>query len=142
MAYSAAADHSFAGAFGKTQFADWNYVNGAMSKRTVQNTNHDMFCPGMSTLQNGQMVVTGGDDAAVVSIYDPATDQFTRAPDMKIARGYQSSCTLSNSNVFTIGGSFTGGKFTKNGEIYNPSSNMWTLLDGCSANKLNTRDND
>jgi galactose oxidase len=141
MAFSAAADYSFAGSFGQTQFATWNYNTGAMSHRTVQNTNHDMFCPGISTLANGQVVVTGGDDANVTSIYDPVKDSFFRAPNMNMGRGYQSSCTLSNGKVFTIGGSFTGGDKTKNGEVYDPTANTWTFLNGCNADALNTRDN-
>ncbi|TLD18591.1 hypothetical protein PspLS_10178 [Pyricularia sp. CBS 133598] len=142
LAFAAADNMAFAGRNGQTMFADWNYQTGATSRRTVQETQHDMFCPGISTLADGKMVVTGGNDAAVVSIYDPATNRFVRAPDMKVARGYQSSTTLSNGKVFTIGGSFTGGVFNKNGEVYDPSSNKWTLLDGCKAEALNTPDSD
>nr|EAQ70798.1 hypothetical protein MGCH7_ch7g205 [Pyricularia oryzae 70-15] len=116
LAFSAADNMAFAGRNGQTQFTDWNYQTGDVSHRTVQETKHDMFCPGISTLADGKMVVTGGDDAAAVSIYDPATNKFVRAPDMKVARGYQSSATLSTGKVFTIGGSFTGGVFSKNGE--------------------------
>ncbi|TLS22552.1 uncharacterized protein PpBr36_09953 [Pyricularia pennisetigena] len=141
LAFSAGDNMAFAGRNGQTQFADWNYQTGAVSGRTVQETKHDMFCPGISSLADGRMVVTGGNDAAAVSIYDPSTNRFVRAPDMKLARGYQSSTTLSNGRVFTIGGSFTGGVKTKNGEVYDPSSNKWTLLDGCKADALNTPDN-
>ncbi|KAI6433281.1 hypothetical protein MCOR21_002899 [Pyricularia oryzae] len=142
LAFSAADNMAFAGRNGQTQFTDWNYQTGDVSHRTVQETKHDMFCPGISTLADGKMVVTGGDDAAAVSIYDPATNKFVRAPDMKVARGYQSSATLSTGKVFTIGGSFTGGVFSKNGEVFDPSSNQWTLLDGCKADALNTADTD
>lgn len=46
-----------------------------------------MFCPGISSLADGRIVINGGSDAEAVSIYDPATNQFTRAADMQIARG-------------------------------------------------------
>ncbi|KAI6378483.1 hypothetical protein MCOR25_002185 [Pyricularia grisea] len=140
LAFSAAEDESFGGHYGQTQFTDYNYQTGVISKRTVQETKHDMFCPGISSLADGRMVVTGGDDAAVVSIYDPSTNKFTRAADMNIGRGYQASATLSNGNVFTIGGSFSGGTKSKNGEVYDPNSDKWTLLDGCKADALNTGD--
>lgn len=140
MAFSANADQSFGSRTGLTQFATFDYVQGSISKRIVSNTNHDMFCPGISTLQDGRVVVTGGSDAAVVSVYNPSTNDWTRAPDMNLGRGYQSSTTLSNGKIFTIGGSFSGGIQTKNGEIFDPVANSWTMLPGCKADSLNTQD--
>jgi galactose oxidase len=101
---------TFGGAGGYTQFADYNWKTGVISQRQVSNTDHDMFCPGISQLQDGKIVITGGSDAEKTSIYDPATNAFTRGPDMNIARGYQASTTLSNGKVFTIGGSYSGGE--------------------------------
>lgn len=100
---------TFGGAGGYTQFADYNWKTGAISQRQVSNTDHDMFCPGMSQLQDGKLVITGGSDAEKTSIYDPVTNAFTRGPDMNIARGYQASTTLSNGKIFTVGGSYSGG---------------------------------
>jgi galactose oxidase len=99
-----------------------------------------MFCPGMSQLGDGRIVVTGGDNAEITSIYDPATNDWTRGPNMKISRGYQSQTTLSNGGIFTIGGSWSGGNGGKNGEIYDPSSNTWTLLNGASVSNMLTAD--
>ncbi|RYF11334.1 MAG: hypothetical protein EOO77_19605 [Oxalobacteraceae bacterium] len=113
-----------------TQFADYNFLTGAVSQRTVTNTNHDMFCPGISSLADGRIVISGGENAEAVSIYDPAKNDFTRAADMKIARGYQTSATLSDGRIFTIGGSFTGALGGKTGEVYDPMKNKWTLLQG------------
>ena len=42
----------------------------------------------------------------------------------------QASTLLSDGRVFTIGGSWNGGIFIKNGEIWSESGN-WTLLPGC-----------
>ncbi|KAH6660917.1 kelch domain-containing protein [Truncatella angustata] len=133
---------TFGGAGGYTQFADYNWKTGAISQRQVSNTNHDMFCPGMSQLQDGKLVITGGSDAEKTSIYDPKTNNFTRGPDMNVARGYQSSTTLSNGKIFTIGGSYSGGLGGKNGEIYDPSTNAWTLLDGADVTPMLTDDHE
>lgn len=76
---------TFGGAGGYTQFADYNWKTGAISQRQVSNTNHDMFCPGMSQLQDGRLVITGGSDAEKTSIYDPKTNAFTRGPDMHVS---------------------------------------------------------
>jgi galactose oxidase len=99
-----------------------------------------MFCPAMSSLQDGRLLIQGGSDAAAASFYDPATNKFTRAPDMKMARGYQTSVTLSDNRVFTIGGAYSGPRKGKDGEVYDPVSNAWTALPGAKAAPLLTTD--
>lgn len=129
LAFSSWDDRRFGGGqSGRTQFADYDYTTSAISHREVANTEHDMFCPGMSTLADGRMVVTGGANAAVVSIYDPTTNEFTKAKDMNFARGYQSSVTLSDGRIFTIGGSWSGGTGNKTGEVYDPATGDWTVV--------------
>ena len=123
---------------GYTQFAEFNYKTGTSSARTVANTGHDMFCPGVSSLQDGRIVISGGTNAEIVSIYNPADGTFTRAADMKIGRGYQTSATLSNGKVFTIGGAFTGVRTNKVGEIYDSNTNTWTLLPGAKSDPILT----
>ena len=59
---------------------------------------------------------------------------------MQISRGYQSSATCSDGRVFTIGGSWSRGEGGKNGEIYSPAANTWTLLSGCPVAPLLTND--
>ena len=135
LVFSAWGTNDFGGAGGLTQFADYNWKTGAVSQRQVSNTNHDMFCPGISALQDGRIVISGGSNAEAVSIYNPSTNAFTRASDMKIQRGYQASTTLSNGKVFTVGGSYSGGIFNKPGEVYDPSKNTWTLLPGADPSQ-------
>ncbi|KKY39688.1 putative galactose oxidase [Diaporthe ampelina] len=130
----------FSGATGKTQFGDLNLGTGEVSQREVANTNHDMFCPALSSLEDGRMVISGGSDAEAVSIYNPETNEFTRAPNMTIARGYQSSCTLSDGRVFTIGGSYSGGRGGKNGEVYDAVTNEWTYLPDAAVEGMLTAD--
>ncbi|KAL0944296.1 kelch domain-containing protein [Colletotrichum truncatum] len=133
---------AFGGASGKTQYGDFNFGTGEISDRTVTNTHHDMFCPGISQLQDGRIVVQGGSDAEAVSIYDPATNNFTRGPDMKMARGYQTSTTLSNGKIFTIGGAYSGKREGKNGEMYDPVANEWTMLNGADVKPILTTDHE
>lgn len=145
--FSAWGPATFGGPGGFTQFADYSFASGAVSARTVANTNHDMFCPGMSALEDGRIVISGGSDAQVTSLYDPATNAFTRGPDLKIPRGYQSSTTLSDGKVFTIGGCYSGGITGqdagvpyKNGEVYDPVANTWTILPGAQVQPMLTTD--
>ncbi|KAI1871919.1 hypothetical protein JX265_005905 [Neoarthrinium moseri] len=133
---------TFGGAGGETQFADYNWKTGTVSQKTISNTNHDMFCPGISQLEDGRIIITGGSDAEKTSIYNPKTNTFARGPDMKVARGYQSSTTLSDGRVFTIGGSYSGGYGGKDGEIYDPATNTWTFLAGAEVDVMLTDDHE
>jgi galactose oxidase len=125
---------------GYTFTATWDRLTNIISQRTIQNTRHDMFCPGISMDEDGQMIVTGGNDAARTSIYDPGTESWISGPDMQIARGYQSSVTLSDGRIFTIGGSWSGGEFNKPGEVYDPDTQQWTLLPDAEVIPMLTQD--
>lgn len=89
---------------------------------------------------DGQIVVTGGNDAAKTSIYDSLSDSWVAGPDMNIPRGYQASATTSDGRVFTIGGSWSGARGGKNGEIYDPAAKKWTLLPGAIVAPMLTND--
>ncbi|KAH8706972.1 hypothetical protein GQ44DRAFT_732014 [Phaeosphaeriaceae sp. PMI808] len=125
---------------GFTQTAIYNPSSGELSERVVTNTHHDMFCPGISLDFNGRVVVTGGSDAAKTSIYDPPSNSWISGSNMRIARGYQSTVTCSDGLIFNIGGSWGGGEGGKNGEIYNPTTNTWSLLPGALVGPMLTND--
>jgi galactose oxidase len=142
LTFSAFSPVAFGGERGITQFAEYDFRTGAMSTREVAETDHDMFCPGMSSLPDGRLVVTGGSNADRTSIYDPNTNTFAAGPNMKVPRGYQSQTTLSNGKIFTIGGSWSGGRGNKTGEIFDPAANTWTLLSGAVVEPLLTTDHE
>jgi galactose oxidase len=118
LVWSADGDVSF-GASGAnyTQTAILNLTTGAVSALEVSNTNHNMFCPGVAILANGDIMVTGGLSDQQTSIYSPATNTWSAGPQMNIGRGYQAMTLLSNGQAFTLGGSWSGGLGGKLGEI-------------------------
>ena len=140
LAWSSYEPHNFGGGSGRTVTTTYDPATKKVTQRTVANTAHDMFCPGVSIDFQGRIIVTGGNDAAKTSIYNGATDAWTAGPLMKISRGYQAQATLSNGNTFVIGGSWSGGQGGKNGELYNPSTNTYTLLSGCPVAPMLTAD--
>ena len=117
-------------------------ISGAVSARTVANTQHDMFCPGISALEDGRILIQGGSDAKKNSFYNPSTNTFTTAPDLIMARGYQTSTILSDGRVFTIGGAYSGPRQGKDGEVFNPKSNSWKALPGAKNGPLLTTDHE
>lgn len=116
------------------------YNSGVVSPRTVANTQHDMFCPGISALEDGRILIQGGSDAKKNTFYNPVSNTFTQAPDLLVARGYQTSVTLSDNRVFTIGGAYSGLRQGKDGEVYSPVSNSWQALPGARVGPMLTTD--
>jgi galactose oxidase len=140
LIWSAYAKDTFGGSRGFTQTGIYDPATGESSQLNVSNTQHDMFCPGISLDFNGRVIVTGGSDAAKTSIYDPAGDAWSPASNMRIARGYQSTATCSDGRIFNIGGSWSGNRGGKDGEIYNPATNTWSLLSGALVSPMLTAD--
>lgn len=59
---------------------------------------------------------------------------------MKIARGYQTSVLTSEGKVFELGGSYSGGIGGKLGELWDPATNIWTILTGATTSNMLTVD--
>lgn len=125
---------------GRTQTSIFNPITKQSTERLVSNTDHDMFCPGTAQLPDGRILVTGGNDSEASSIYDPAIDQWSATSDMNVPRGYHAMTVLSNGSVLTVGGSWSGGKFRKPGEVWDPVSNIWQEKQGLDDERLLTKD--
>ena len=145
LTWSAFQPDDYVGGYGQTVTATYDPATGVVTQRTITNTGHDMFCPGISTLPDGRILVTGGNDSEKTSIYDPKTDAWTAGPDLTTPRGYQASATLSDGRVFTIGGSWSGGYGGqngaphKNGEVWSATTG-WTALPGTDVVPMLTAD--
>ncbi|KAF7589993.1 hypothetical protein BBP40_003437 [Aspergillus hancockii] len=127
---------------GLTQTAIWDPNTGDVTRRMVSDTEHDMFCSGISMDMNGRIIVTGGSDDSLTSIYDSFNDKWIPAEQMAVERGYQASTILSNGNMFVIGGSWNGPQLNnKNSEVYNVIEDTWTELPGASSKPMLTDDN-
>jgi galactose oxidase len=122
-----------------TQTAILNLTTGVVSPDTVTNTDHNMFCPGVAVLANGDIMVTGGIGDDKTSIYDPATNAWSAGPPMNIGRGYQAMTLLSNGQAFTLGGSWSGALGGKLAEVWSPTGG-WRELTGVPATPMYTAD--
>jgi galactose oxidase len=141
LVWSSYAASTFGGSpGGNTLTATYNPATGIVSQRDVSNTDHDMFCEGLSMDSTGRFISTGGNNAPKTSIYSPKYDFWAAGPQMNIPRGYQSQCALSNGNIFVIGGSWSGGSGNKIGELYSYTANTWTKLAGAPVDPMLTND--
>lgn len=127
------------GIVGRVHTALFDPVAGIASERLVDNVDHNMFCPGTTNLADGRILVSGGSNAAMTSIYDPDSDRWSRDPRMNIARAYQANTILRDGSVFTLGGSWAGGYGAKHAEIWRQASG-WSLLPGVKVDGFLTAD--
>lgn len=139
LTWSAYSATTFGGSRGYTQTSILDLATGKVTKTQIDNTGHDMFCPGISMLPDGTIMVSGGSNSSKTSLYNPVADAWTPGPDMKIARGYQSNVTTSTGEVFTIGGSWSGGTTPKKGEVWSPSGG-WRILPNVGVENIMTAD--
>ncbi|MEU7552807.1 discoidin domain-containing protein [Streptomyces sp. NPDC044571] len=140
LAWSAYAVDRFGGSNGYTQTAILDLKTGKVTQRRIDNTGHDMFCPGIAMLADGRVLVTGGSNADKASIYDPATDAWSATTHMNTARGYQAMTLLSTGEAFVLGGSWSGAAGDKAGEVWSPGTGTWRPLPGVPASPALTAD--
>jgi len=127
MTWSAYDRLSFGGNFGKTYTAIFDPQNNSSQELLIENTSHDMFCPGISAMPDGRIMVSGGSSSNRSSIYDPFTGNWNTADEMNVPRGYHSSVTLASGATFVIGGSWSGGVGGKDAEIWSEKTGWYNL---------------
>jgi YVTN family beta-propeller protein len=113
-----------------TYAAVWDPATGLFTE--INNGQHDMFCGGLSFLQDGRLLVNGGNGingrTALASLFDWRTNEWVPAQTMADGRWYNTSIALPNGEVLTAGGN---GGANANGTIeqWNASSG-WRRMSG------------
>ena len=134
-------------AYGQSDPDDWtqtailNLTTGAVSEDTVTNTDHNMFCPGVVILPNGDIMVTGG--------ISDHTDQHLRPDDELVERGAADEHrprlpghdaaverTGLHPRRLVVGRARRGGKL---GEVWSPTGG-WRELTDVPATPMYTED--
>jgi galactose oxidase len=143
LTWSSDANESFApaGTANWTQTAILNLNTGVVGEETVSDTHDNMFCPGVAILANGEIIVAGGDSSTATSIYDPATDAWSKGPPLNIPRGYNGATLLSDGQAFTLGGSWSGERPSggRSAELWSETGG-WRVLPGVPENSILTHD--
>ena len=80
------------------------------TSKDVRVDNYNIFCAGFAHLQNGDILVAGGNKNADLQgivqthIFNWQTEKWSRGPDMKAGRWYPSLATMANGEITIIGG--------------------------------------
>lgn len=117
----------------------WDPATQAVA--TIPGTAYDLFCAGHSFLSDGRLLVPGGHivdfvGLAKASVYDPATNTWTRAPDMNAGRWYPTVTPLANGDALVVAGQIdtTVGMNTLP-QVYQAATNTWRDLTGAQLDQ-------
>ena len=131
LTWSASETNSFPAGNFYTHSAVYDPSNGTF--QTTDNNFHDMFCAGVSTLENGVIVASGGNPQdARTSSFDPNTLTWGSLPDMFDERWYATNVTLPNNQIFSTFGRGAGNRSEK----FDPDSNSWIRTPNVSMQTL------
>lgn len=86
---------------GTTKWSLFDPASDTVSGEMTSFTDHDMFCPSISMLPDGKILVGGGNNAEAASIYTDGVG-WEATSQMNIPRGYSSAVTLSNGQVCVL----------------------------------------
>ena len=114
---------------GQTYTTLFDPATQTASETLVTQTGHDMFCTGTTNLPDGRILVNGGKDSGKTTIYDPVANAWSTGATMTIPRGYNANTILADGSVFTLGGSWSGGRGNKHGERWTAAGG-WARLNG------------
>lgn len=93
----------------------------------------DMFCNGMALLQDGTVLIAGGNlqynpfmGLPQAAIFDPETNTFTNLPNMAQGRWYPTVLTLANGTIMTFSGLTETGSTNTSVEFFTEGSGWST----------------
>ncbi|HEX8202841.1 MAG TPA: galactose oxidase-like domain-containing protein, partial [Isosphaeraceae bacterium] len=105
---------------------------------------YDTFCSGHAFLPDGRLLVAGGHDDVTghfhadfvgvpdASLFDPATNSWTRLPDMNAGRWYPTATTLASGEVLVLSGTVTPGVLDTLPQVLT-TAGTWRDLTGAQA---------
>jgi hypothetical protein len=105
----------------------------ANTNTAVTQPGYNIFCGGHSLLENGQVLITGGDAADSTgvenaSIFDPVSGNWTFLPNMNAGRWYPTNTALPNGDVLVTSGEITPGENDPLPQVWQVSSGTWRDL--------------
>lgn len=112
---------------------------------TTQTAPDSIFCSGMAELPDGRVLVVGGygglstGNQGIVdtTIFDPGTSTWTRVANMHYPRWYPDLTELADGDYVAISGnSSTASTWADTPEVYDPSSNTWTVLSSVNTSQV------
>lgn len=112
----------------------WDPVSGAFTDVSM---NTDIFCSGLSQLDDGHLYATGGNDygcdfqgRSITHEFDPFSGTWTELGHMQVRRWYPQNVTLADGRVIIVSGLDVDCDTTPVMELYDPSSGLSEVPEG------------
>lgn len=111
----------------------------------TQTAPDSIFCSGMAELPDGRVLVVGGygglstGKIGIVdtTIFDPATNSWSRVANMHYARWYPDLTELADGRYVAISGNTTDeSHWADTPEVYDPTTNAWTALSSVNTSQV------
>lgn len=107
-------------------FAQSNWISATDMSSTRQRHSATLLSDGRLLISGGALDFWGEVASATCEIYDPATEAWSSAGAMTVARSSHTSTLLPNGKVLVTGGYNGGGYALSSAEIYDPVTDQWT----------------
>jgi YVTN family beta-propeller protein len=131
LTWSSTETNAFPSSTEITRSAVYNPATGAFT--TTDNNFHDMFCAGVSTLEDGRIVAAGGNPFDTrVSTFNPATLSWSALATMTQNRWYGTLLALPSNELFSTFANAAG----NTSERYSAATNSWTPTSGATMQDL------
>jgi DNA-binding beta-propeller fold protein YncE len=131
VTWSSTETNAFPSSSELTRSAVYNPANGTFI--TTTNSFHDMFCAGVSTLEDGRIVAAGGNPFDTrVSAFNPSTLVWSALANMTQNRWYGTLLALPSNELFSTFANAAG----NTSERYDPATNGWTPTTGATMQDL------
>jgi hypothetical protein len=117
----------------------WDPASGEI--RAVTAPGYDIFCAGHAYMADGRLFVAGGHlrifvGVPTASLYDPATDRWSLAPDMNAGRWYPTVTPLSNGDMLVVSGSIDDIVGVNNlPQVFEVATGSWRSLTNARLNQ-------
>ncbi len=120
----------------------WDPSTGVFTTQTAPDS---IFCSGMAELPDGRVLVVGGYGVlttgnlgiADTTIFDPATNTWSRVGDMHSPRWYPDLTELADGRYVAISGNSTSSTtWADTPEVFDPTTGQWTALTGISTSQV------
>jgi hypothetical protein len=106
--------------------------NSTGSLTTTRGSRVTLGGPAVALLNNGQVLVAGGDSTGIsAELYNPTSGSFTPTGNLTTPRGGATATLLPNGQVLIVGGD---GNFPASAEVYDPSKGTFSATGASTTN--------
>ncbi len=116
----------------------WDPVTNTFEE--VNNNTTDLFCAGWAVMQDGRLLVAGGNlgspnGSLHTNIFDPVSKTWTRGPNMRAGRWYPSVTPLPNGELLITGGQTQTGANNTVHEVWQTNGTLRPLTGATTSGR-------